>query len=86
MPQEFVGPPVPRQFHRRPAQVAVILLQLGFEAAEQSKCVGRRPGKTRDNLVVIKPPDFLGRMLDHRFAKRDLAVPGQNHLAVAANR
>ena len=56
--QEFVGAPVLGQLHRASPQIAVILLELGLKAAEQSKRVGRRSGKSGDNLVVIKPPDL----------------------------
>ncbi len=40
MAQEFVGAPVFRKFDGGAAEVAVILLQFGLEAAEQSESVG----------------------------------------------
>jgi hypothetical protein len=59
MPQELVGAPVLGQFHRAPAKVAMILLELGLEAAEQGKRIGRRPGKSSQNLVLYKRRIFL---------------------------
>src|ERR1041385_1879610 len=86
MPQELVSPPITSQFHRSPAEIAVILLQLGLKTAEQGKGVRGRSRKSRNDLVVVEPPDLLGRMLDHRFPKRDLAISGKHDLAIAAHR
>ena len=49
-----VGAPVLGQFHGRAAEIAVILLQLGFEAGEERKGVGRRAGETGENLVLVE--------------------------------
>src|SRR6266478_5157174 len=35
-------------------------------------------GKSRDHLVLVQPPNLLGRALHHRRADRDLAV-GSHH-------
>ena len=64
----------------------MILLQLGFKAAEKRESVGGRPGKSCQNLVLIQPADFLGGVLNHALAKRDLAVSGHNHLAIRGER
>src|SRR5215470_11891064 len=86
MAQEFVGAPVFCEFHCRASQIAVILLQLRLEAAEQRESVRGRAGKPRQNLVLVKPPDLLGGVLNHRIAKSYLPVPRQNDLAIAAYR
>jgi len=85
MPQIFVGTPVFREFDGATAQVAVILLQFGLEPAEQGESVGGRAGKSGQNLVLIKAPNFFGPVLDDGFAERDLSVAGHNNLVVAAH-
>ena len=85
MAQELVGAPVLGQFDGAAAQVAVVLLQLGFKAAEQRESVGGGAGKSGQDLVLIQAADLLGGVLDHAFAKRDLAVAGHDHFAVAAD-
>ena len=64
MAQKLVGAPVFGQFDGAAAQVAVILLQLGFEAAEEGEGVGGRAGESGQNLVLVEPADLLGRVLD----------------------
>src|SRR5437016_6098681 len=51
--QKFVGAPVFCQLDRAPSQVAVILLQLRFEAAEKGESVGRRASKSSQDLVLV---------------------------------
>ena len=85
MPQKFVGAPVFRQFDGGAAEVAVILLQLGLEAAEQGESVGGRAGKSGQNLVLIKAANLLCPVLDDGFAERDLAVAGHDDFVVAAD-
>src|SRR3984957_12620826 len=75
MTQKFIGPPIFRQLHGGAPQVAVILLELSLEAAEKRERVGGRPGKSRQNLVVVEAANLLRGVLDHRFAKRNLAIP-----------
>src|ERR1700722_3665016 len=85
MPQELVGPPILRQFDRATAQIPVILLEFRLKAAEQGEGIGGRPRESSQNLVLIKPPDFLGRMLDDRFTQSHLSVPSQNHAAIPSD-
>src|SRR5581483_3488766 len=85
MPQEFVCSPVFRQFHRRPADVAMILLQFSFKAAKQGESIGSRSCEPGQDLVLIEPPNLSRSVFNNRLAQSDLAIPGQYHLAVAAN-
>src|SRR5208283_2023865 len=85
MAQKFVGAPVFREFDGGAADVAVILLQLGLETAEQSESVGGRAGKSGENLVLIETANLLRPMLDDRFPERDLAVASHDNLVVAAD-
>jgi hypothetical protein len=84
MAQELVRPPVFRQLYGGAAQVAVILLQLGFEPAEKCKGIRGRTGESGQDLVVIQAADLLRRVLNDRLAERDLAVSGQNYGRIAA--
>src|ERR1700682_355000 len=85
MAKEFVGAPVLGQLNCGPSKVAVILLQLGFEAAEERECIGRGAGKTRENLVVIKAANLFPGVLDGGLAERNLSVTGKDNAAAAAN-
>ena len=76
--QRAIGAPVLRELDRRALEVAAILLELRFEAREQRKRIGRRPGEARKNLVVVQPPDFLRALLDDRIAEGYLAVTRQH--------
>ena len=68
MPQRPIGAPVFRQFDRGAAEVAVVLLELGFEAGKEREGIRRRAGKTRKNLLVVQTPDFFSAMFDDRIA------------------
>ena len=59
MAQDFVRAPVLRQFHHGARQIAVELLQLGFKTREERKSVGGRPGKSRQDLVVVEPAQLF---------------------------
>src|SRR5260221_250653 len=85
MAQKFVGTPVFREFDSGASQVAVILLQLGLETAEQSESVGGRAGKSGKNLVLIKAANLLRPVLDDGFTERDLSVASHDNLVVAAD-
>src|SRR5437762_11993 len=61
------------------------LLQLRFKSAEKRESIGSRARESSKNFVLIQAADFLGRVLNHAFAERNLAVSGHNHAAVAAN-
>jgi hypothetical protein len=84
--QEFIGAPILGEFYGATSQVAVILLQLRFEAAEKREGVGGGTGESSEDLVVVQAANFFGRMFDDGFAERDLSIAGQNHAAVAADR
>jgi hypothetical protein len=56
--QEAVRAPVARELDGAALQVAAILLQLRLEAGEQREGIGRRPRKTRQDLVIVQPPDL----------------------------
>ena len=63
MAQELVGSLQSRASDGGAAQISVVLLELGLEPAEQGKCVGGRARESRDNFVVIQPPDLLAECL-----------------------
>ncbi len=85
MAEKFVGAPVFSELDGGAAEVAVVLLQLGLEAAEQSESVGGRAGEPGQNFVLIEAADFFRAVLDDRFAERDLAVPGHDHFVFATD-
>ena len=63
MPQHVVGAPFLGQLHHGARQVAVELLQLGFEAREQREGVRRGAGESRQDLVVVEAAQFLAPRL-----------------------
>src|SRR5271163_1417830 len=79
MAQEFIGAPVLGQLDGTASQVAVVLLQFRFEAAEEGEGVGGGSRESRKNFVVVKAANLLRRMFDDGLAKRDLSVAGKNH-------
>src|ERR1039458_4359105 len=83
--EHLVGAPVLGQLNRGAANVAVILLQLRFEARKERKRVGRGAGKPGQDLVLVEPPDLAGGVLDDAFPERDLAVSSHYHLVIPAN-
>src|SRR5260370_3614772 len=85
MAQKFVGAPVFGEFDGGAAEVAVILLQLGLEPAEQGERVGGRAGKTGKNLVLVEAANLFRSVLDDGFAERDLTVASHDNLVVAAD-
>src|SRR5690606_21342234 len=81
-----LGAPILGQFHRGAGELAV-LLELGLEQFEQREGVGRGTGETGQDLAVAAEPAHLaGVALHHGVAERDLAVAGDDDLAVAAHR
>ena len=52
--QEFIGAPIFCKFHCAAPQVAVVLLEFRFEAAEKGEGVGGGPGKSGEDLVVVE--------------------------------
>ena len=85
MAQHAVGAPFLGQLHHGAGQVAVVLLQLGFEAGEQSEGVGRGAGESGDDLAVIQAAQLLGGGFEDFRAERHLPVAGHHHFAVAAD-
>src|ERR1035438_1255754 len=85
MAQGAIGAPFFRQLHHGARQVAVKLLELGFETREKCESIGRGTGKTGDNLVVIKTPELLGGALEDLGAEGDLPVAGHHYFAVSAD-
>src|SRR4029077_20917774 len=68
-----------------PAQVAVILLQLGLKAAEQRERICRGSSEPGEDLFLEHAPDLARIVLDDMLAKRDLAVSGHHDLIALAN-
>ena len=85
VPQEFIGAPVLGEFHGAAAEIAVILLQLGLEAAEEGEGVGGGTGEAGQNFVVVEAADFFGGVLDDGLAEGDLAVASEDDSAITAH-
>ena len=83
--QRPVRPPVFGQLDGRPLEVAAILIQLRFEARKQGEGIRGRAGESRQDGVVVQPPDLPGAVLDHYRAKRYLPVPGQHRTPLMAH-
>src|SRR5882724_7061245 len=66
--------------------MALMLLELRFEALEQREGVGCRAGESRQHVVVIDPAHLARGRLDDNVAERHLAVAAERHGAVAAHR
>ncbi len=62
--QHLVGAPVFGELHGRAIEVAGVLLEFCFEAREEIEGVGSRSGKTGEDFLLIKPANFLGRVLE----------------------
>ena len=85
MPQGAVLAPFLRQLDRGFRQISLMFLQLPFEPLEQGKRVRRRPGKTRQDFFVEKPPRFSRRVFHDVLAHGDLPVRRDHHFVVAAH-
>ena len=83
--QDAVGAPVLGQFHGGAQQVALMLLQLGFEALEQGEGVRGAAGESGKDPVVIEAAHLARSGLDHDVAQRDLAVAAQRDARAAAD-
>src|SRR5882724_1886462 len=66
--------------------MALMLLELRFEALEQREGVGCRAGESRQHIVMIDPAHLARGRLDDNVAERHLAVAAERHGAVAAHR
>ena len=66
--EHLVGSPVLGQLHCCSAEIAVILLELRFEAGEEIERVSRGSGKSGQDLVLIEPANLPGRVLNYSFA------------------
>jgi hypothetical protein len=52
----------------------MVLFEFAFEARQERKSVGRGPGETGENAIVIKPADFFGARFHDRFAESYLTI------------
>src|ERR1700677_1864102 len=83
--QEFISAPIFGEFHGAASEIAVVLLEFRFEAAEEREGVGGRAGESSENFVVVKAADLFCRVFDDGLAERDLSIAGENHAAIAAD-
>ena len=83
--QIFIGAPVFGEFNCAAAEIAVVLLQLRFEAAEKGEGVGGGAGESGEDFVVVEAADFFRGVFDDGLAESDLSVAGKDHAAVAAD-
>src|SRR6185312_7399900 len=81
--EHTVGSPVFRELHRRPGEVASILLQLALEFLEQSEGIRGGPGKSGQHLVVMQAAQLFGVVFHHRGSDGHLAVATHGSPAVA---
>src|SRR5882757_2000462 len=84
MAQHTIGAPLLRQFDDAARQIATILFEFCFEAAEQGESVGGRAGKTGNDFVVVETAELARAALENFTAGGNLAVAGENYFAVAA--
>src|SRR5690349_20326688 len=80
MSQHLVSTPFFAELDRRALEVPVILLELAFESRKQGKRVARRTRKSRQNLIVVKPPHLPRAGFHHSFAHCHLPVPGERNV------
>src|SRR5262249_45111473 len=85
-PQDTIGAPVLGQLHRRPRQVAPMLLELRLEAREEGERVGGSAGEAGHHAVLVELANLPRSGLDDGRADRDLAVAGDCHLTPVTDR
>jgi len=83
--QGAVGAPVLGQLHGGAHQMALVLLQLAFEALEEGEGIRGGAGESGQHLAVIETPHLAGVALHHGVAKGNLAVTAHDDFAVAAH-
>src|SRR5438270_11390042 len=85
MAQIFISAPVLGEFNGSAAQVSVVLLELGFEAAKQREGIGGGACEPCEDLFLVESADFLGFVLDYGLAQSHLAVTRHHDLVVTAD-
>src|SRR5258708_39581095 len=85
MAQIFVRTPVLGELDGGAAQVAVVLLELGFEAAKERKGVGGGSRESSKDFFLVEAADLLGFVLDHGLAQSHLPIARHHDLVVAAD-
>jgi len=65
--------------------MALVFLQLTFEALEEGEGVSGGAGETGQHLAVIEAADLLGVAFHHGIAEGNLAVAAHDDFAVAAH-
>src|ERR1039457_3430242 len=85
MAQRAVGAPFLGQFHHGTRKAAVELLELGFEARKEREGIGRGPGESRQDLVVVQAAQLAGGAFQDLAAEAHLSIAGHHDLIVAAN-
>jgi hypothetical protein len=77
---------VPHSVIDIPEEVAARLFELGFEAFEQGKGIGRSAGETGHHLAAVQPAHLAGRMLHHHaLAHGHLTVAAYGHAMLIAH-
>src|SRR3954471_17015007 len=84
-PQDAVGAPVLGELDRRAHQVALVLVELRFEALEQRERVRGAAGEPGEEAVLGEAAHLLCAALDDDVAERHLPVAAERDLAVAAH-
>ena len=85
-PQHAIGAPVLGELDCGAHKVALMLVELCFEALEQRERIGRAPGKAGEHLVVVQAAHLARVALHDGVAKRHLAVAAHRDRAVAPDR
>jgi hypothetical protein len=80
-----VAPPVLGEFNRRAQQIALMFVELRFEAFEEGKRVCRPTGKACEDLPLMNAPNLARAGLDHDVAKRHLPVAAHGNTLAAAD-
>ena len=76
MAQSPVCTPFLGQFNRGPVEVALELLQFGFQPGKERKSVGCGTGEPYEHGIVEYTPDFFGAFFQNGIAESNLAVSG----------
>ena len=63
-----------------------MLLEFGFEALKERKCVSRPASKASEHFIVMQSAHLAGTGLDDHVPERNLAVAAERDTAVAPDR
>src|SRR5258706_12922978 len=83
--QDAIGTPVLGQLDGRAHEIALVLLELRFEALEEREGIGRAAGEAGEDAILVDAAHFLRAALDHDLTERHLPIAAERHGCAAAN-